>query len=169
MAEPFLGEISPVAFAFAPRGWALCNGQLLAISQSTALFALLGTTYGGDGITTFALPDLRGRVIVSSDGSYPLGATGGLESVLLNVNELASHTHQPMCSTGRGTTGAPAGAVWAGSSSGETLYQTGSSPDGSMTSGAITPTGGSQAHENRQPYLVINFIIALQGIFPTRN
>jgi microcystin-dependent protein len=169
MAEPFLGEISPVGFAFAPKGWALCNGQVLPINQNQALFSLLGTTYGGNGINTFALPDLRGRVIVSSDDGYALGATGGVERVALSAGQLATHSHAATCSTGPGTAGSPLGAVWAGSSSGETLYQTGSGTNGSMASGSISPAGGSQAHENRQPFLAINFIIALQGVFPSRN
>ena len=169
MADQFLGEISPVAFAFAPRGWALCNGQLLSISQNTALFSLLGTTYGGNGTTTFALPDLRGRVAVHSSGSYPLGSTGGIEGVTLNLNQIPAHSHAPVCSTQAGSAGDAAGLVWAGSSSGETLYQTGSNPNGSMMTGLIASSGNSQPHTNLQPLLVVNFIIALQGIFPSRN
>ncbi len=169
MAQPFLGEITPVAFPFAPKGWAMCNGQLLSISQNTALFSLLGTTYGGDGITNFALPDLRGRASVSSGSNYPLGSTGGVESLTLNANQMPAHSHAPVCSTQAGSSGEPAGQVWAGSSSGETLYQTGANPNGSMATGVITPSGSSQAHTNLQPFLVINFIIALVGIFPSRN
>jgi microcystin-dependent protein len=169
MADPFLGEISPVAFAFAPKGWAMCNGQVLSISQNTALFSLLGTTYGGDGVSTFALPDLRGRVIVESGSSYPLGSSGGVESLTLNAIQIPAHSHAPVCSTKAGSSGEAAGQVWAGSSSGETLYQTGANPNGSMAAGLITPSGTSQAHTNVQPFLVVNFIIALTGIFPSRN
>ena len=169
MAEPFLGEITPVEFPFAPKGWALCDGQILQIQQNTALFSLLGTTYGGDGVRTFGLPDLRGRVSVHSGPNYQLGSIGGVEGVTLNGNQLPAHSHAPVCSTQAGTVGEPANQVWAGSSSGEKLYQTGSNPNGSMASGLITPSGSSQPHTNLQPFLVINFIIALVGIFPPRN
>jgi microcystin-dependent protein len=169
MANSFLGEITPVAFPFPPKGWAFCNGQLLPIAQNQALFSLLGTTYGGDGINTFALPDLRGRVSVQSGPNYQLGSTGGVEGVTLNGNQIPAHSHAPVCSTQAGTSGEPANQVWAASSSGERLYQTGSLPNGSMASGLITPSGNSQPHTNLQPFLVISFIIAIQGIFPSRN
>jgi microcystin-dependent protein len=168
MAEPFLGEISPVAFPFAPKGWAFCNGQILGVAQFQALFSLLGATYGGDGVHTFALPDLRGRVSVHSGPSYQLGNTGGVESVALNSNQMPAHSHAPVCSAQVGTTGEPANQVWAGSSN-EKLYQTGSNPTGSMASGVITPSGNSQPHTNLQPLLVINFIIALAGVYPSQN
>jgi len=169
MAEPFVGEISPVSFAFAPKGWALCNGQILPITQNQALFSLLGTTYGGNGTTNFALPNLQGRVSVHSSSNYPLGSTGGFEGITLNINQIPAHSHAPVCSTQAGTTGEAAGQVWAGSSSGETLYQTGSNSNGQMAPNLITPSGNSQPHTNLQPFQVINFIIALQGIYPTRN
>ncbi len=169
MANQYLGEISPVAFGFAPKGWAQCNGQILPINQNQALFSLLGTTFGGDGVTTFALPDLRGRVSVSSGNNYVLGSPGGVENVTLNVSQIPPHSHAPVCSTQTGTSAEPASQVWAGSSSRETLYQTGSNANGSMVNGAITASGSSQAHTNLQPFLVINYIIALQGIYPTRN
>ena len=168
MAEPYVGEISPVAFSFAPKGWAFCNGQLLPISQNTALFSLLGTTYGGDGINTFALPDLRGRVIVSSNSDYVLGSTGGVENVTLSVSQIPAHSHAPACTTGTGTSAVPSNQLWAGSSSNETLYQTGSGPNGSMGT-QLTPSGNSEPHTNLQPFLVVNFIIALVGIFPSRS
>jgi microcystin-dependent protein len=170
MAELFLGEITPVAFGFAPRGTALCNGQLLAINQNTALFSLLGTTFGGDGINNFALPDLRGRTIVHSNDQtgYPLGSPGGVESVTLNLSQMAAHSHAPGCNNGAGNTAEPANNVWA-VTNGENLYQTGANPTGTMANGVIGLTGGGQPHSNIQPYLVINFIIALQGVFPSRN
>lgn len=168
--DNYLGEISPVAFNFAPKGWALCNGQLLQISQNTALFSLLGTTFGGDGIRTFALPDLRGRISVHSGSNYILGTSGGVENVTLILSQIPAHSHAPGCSTQAGTTGEPSNQLWAGSiSSKETPYQTGSNPNGTMINGVITATGNSQSHTNIQPYLVINYIIALQGIYPTRN
>jgi len=152
------------------RGWALCNGQILSIAQNTALFSLLGPTYGGNGTTTFALPDLRGRVIVQSNATtYPLGATGGVEGVTLNVNQVPAHSHAPVCSTQVGNSQSPANSLWAGSAQKANLYQTGSNPNGSMAAGLISPAGSSQAHPNLQPFLVVNFIIALQGIFPSRN
>jgi microcystin-dependent protein len=171
MAELFVGEITPVAFGFAPRGTALCNGQILAINQNQALFSLLGTTFGGDGVTNFALPDLRGRTIVHSNSQtgYPLGGTGGVESVSLSVAQLPAHSHAPGCNNGTGTTAEPANNIWAVSANGETLYQTGANPTGSMANGIIGMTGGGQGHSNLQPYFVINFIIALQGVYPTRN
>jgi microcystin-dependent protein len=169
MAEPFIGEISPVGFAFAPKGWAMCNGQLLSIAQNQALFSVLGTTYGGDGVSTFALPDLRGRAIVHSSASYTLGSKGGVEAVTLSVNQIPAHSHAPVCSTQAGSAGEAAGLVWAGSSINETLFQAGSNPNGSMATGLITPSGSSQAHSNLQPFLVVNFIIALQGVYPSRN
>ncbi len=171
MAELFIGEITPVSFGFAPRGTALCNGQILAINQNQALFSLLGTTFGGDGINNFALPDLRGRTIVHSNSQtgYVLGSRGGDESVPLTVAQLPAHSHAPGCNNGTGNTAEPANSVWAVSSTGENLYQTGSNPTGIMANGIIGMTGGGQGHSNLQPYLVINFVIALQGVFPTRN
>ena len=163
--EPFLGEIRLVAFAFAPRGWALCAGQLLPISQNTALFSLLGTTYGGDGMTTFALPDLRGRVPVgagqSATGSgYELGSTGGKETVTLATNELPRHSHAVQASSGGATTRNPSNSVPAAGGA----YA--ATRNAKMSAAMIGRNGGGQAHENRQPYVGLNYIIALQGIFP---
>jgi microcystin-dependent protein len=170
MSEPFLGEISPVAFEFAPKNYALCNGQILPISQNQALFALLGTTYGGDGRTTFALPDLRSRVIVHSDGgNFPLGSTGGVEAVSLTQSQIAAHSHAPACSSLNGNTQDTTGAIWAHTGATDhNIYSTGA-PDSIMEQDLITPAGGNLPHPNLQPYLVVNFIIALAGIFPSRN
>lgn len=172
MDEPFLGYIALVAFNFAPQGWALCNGQLLPIAQFEALFTLLGTTYGGDGNTTFALPDLRGRVPIHMGGgaglaAYVLGQRGGFEEIILNADQLASHDHVPQCTTEPGNSAAPGDAIWAGTT-GDNLYNT-SVPGAAMAVQAIGPAGGGQPHENRQPYLGLNYIIALNGLFPTQN
>ena len=171
MAEPFLGQIQLVGFTFAPHNWALCNGQLLSIEQNTALFALLGTTYGGDGVTTFALPDLRGRAPIHqgqgpSLSNYTIGEAGGSEQVTLNVNQIPSHTHQiaPASSTDQQTTNRPAGAyptaggVYASNANGSAM--------GATTSAA---SGGGLPHSNVQPYLTMNYVIALAGIFPSQN
>jgi microcystin-dependent protein len=164
--DPFIGEIRLVAFAFAPRGWAFCAGQLLPINQNQALFALLGTTYGGDGQTTFALPDLRGRVAVgmgAAGSAYPLGASGGQETVKLGVVQVPSHSHPVRAHNDPATTKNPTGAVPA---SGGAYAPT---QNAKMNSVMLGKTGGGQAHENRQPYLSLNYIIALEGIFPSQN
>ena len=169
MSEPFLGQIMLVPYNFAPRGWAFCTGQILPIAQNTALFSLLGTTYGGNGQTTFALPDLRGRVPISSGqgpglSSYDLGEVGGEESVTLLVNELPAHNH---------LVGASDVEVAQGSVPKDQVLALGNyygpTPDTVMAVNMIQPTGGSQPHENRQPYLTLNYCIALEGIFPSRN
>jgi microcystin-dependent protein len=172
MDEPFLGYIALVAFNFAPQGWAFCNGQLLPISQNEALFSLLGTTFGGDGVTTFALPDLRGRVPIHSGqglglSPYVLGQLAGSESVGVNVNEMAGHTHLPQCATASGNSTGPGGAVWA-ATSGDNLYAA-STPGVALAAQAIGSAGGGQNHENRQPFLGVNYIIALVGIFPSQS
>jgi microcystin-dependent protein len=169
MATPFLGEIRLVGFNFAPVGWAFCSGSLLAIAQNDALFSLIGTTYGGDGQNTFALPDLRSRVPIHTNGSFPIGGPGGSESVQINVLQLPSHDHSSTtCFDGDSSTGAPVnGATWSMSSLGP-LYL-GNAPTAVMANLAIALTGGNQAHENRQPSLAINYIIALEGIFPSQS
>ena len=171
--EPFLGEIDLVAFSFPPKGFAECNGQLLPINQNQALFALLGTTYGGNGQTTFALPDLRGRRAVGMGQgpglqNYSLGQFGGEESVTLNVAQLPSHTHTAEASSAPGTSPLPTAHFWASQSQ---VYLYSNAPLGftSMNPEAIRSTGGSQPHDNMPPYLVLNYIIALQGIFPSQN
>jgi microcystin-dependent protein len=171
MSEPFLGMIIIVPYNFAPRGWAFCNGQILPIAQNTALFSLLGTTYGGNGQTTFALPDLRGRVPNSSGqgpglSSYDLGQVGGTESTTLTVNQMPGHNHQVAASGSDADSGKPSGRVLAVSSA--TNYIT--APDGTlMNPTMITNTGGNQPFSILQPYLTLNFCIALEGIFPSRN
>lgn len=164
---PFLGEIDLVAFNFAPTGWAQCDGQLLAINQNQALFALLGTTFGGDGINNFALPDLRGRRAISSGGVHTLGQFAGEETVTLNVNQIPAHSHTFVASSAPGNALGPGGHYWA-SASQVNLYSTGTALT-SLASQAIGSSGGGQAHENRSPFLVLNYIIALQGIFPSQN
>lgn len=171
--DGFLGEIDLVAFNFAPQGWAMCQGQILSISQNTALFSLLGTTYGGNGTTNFALPDLRGRRIISSGqgaglSNYSLGETGGEETVTLTVAQMPSHTHQVNANTAVGTALTPAGNAWASQTS-TSLYSNSPTATASLAPQAIGFSGGSQPHDNMPPYLVLNYIIALQGIYPSRN
>ena len=165
--DPFLGELRLVPFDFAPRGWALCEGQLLPINQNQALFALLGTTYGGNGRTTFALPDLRGRVPVGAGASstgttFALGATGGQEAVKLTTGQLPAHGHTARANGGRATTKDPSGAVPAAGGAYAATQSVG------MGAAAIARTGGGKPHDNLQPYVSLNYIIALQGIFPSR-
>lgn len=164
--EPYLGEIRMVAFSFAPRGWAFCNGQVLPINQNQALFSILGTTYGGDGRTTFALPDLRSRAPIHV-GNAPLGGSNGEERHTLSSAEMPAHTHQAIANAdaNSATLTSPAGNVWA--NGGQAAYASGG--NGSMASTAIGPSGDGQAHDNMSPYLVVNFIIAIQGVFPSRN
>ncbi len=165
MSEPFLGEIKIMAFDYAPKGWAVCNGQVLAINQNQALFALLGTTYGGNGQTTFALPDLRGRVPFHVGSGFALGQRGGEEAHALTLPEAPAHTHRAMASSLAASTGDPTGAYWAEAAA--AAY--GSDPNVTLAEGAVSATGGGQAHENRSPYLVLSFCIALVGIFPSRS
>lgn len=172
MSEPFVGEIRMFAGNFAPRGWAFCDGQLLAVSQNDALFSLLGTIYGGDGRTTFGLPDMRGRVPMhagSGPGLSPrrLGAKAGAENVTLTVNQLPSHTHNLQASQDLAGQSAPQGLV-PGNSPSIDLYRE-TAPTGNVSTNAITSIGGSRKHTNLQPFLCINYIIALVGIYPSRN
>lgn len=168
MSEPFIGEIKLMPYSnVVPRGWAQCNGQLLAINQNQALFAILGTTYGGNGVTTFALPDLRGRVPVHVSNTIPLGTRQGEESHTLTVNEMPQHTHQVSASNvAASTANIGSSATWAAPAS--PAYQ----PPGTlvqMSQAAIAAAGGSQPHPNMQPYQAVAFCIAIQGIFPSRN
>jgi len=170
--EPFIGEIMMFAGNFAPKGWAMCNGQLLPIAQYTALFSLLGTTYGGNGQTTFALPDLRGRVPVHPGqgpglSNYDLGQQSGSENVTLTTTQIPAHAHTfaPGCSTQVPNAESPANAVPANLDPNQTFS---TEPNGNMRPGNSSTVGGSQPHNNLQPLLCINFIIALEGIFPSR-
>ena len=166
MAEPFLAEIRIVSFNFAPQGWAMCNGQFLPINQNQALFSLLGTTYGGNGQTNFALPDFRGRIPIHQGGGFLLGQKAGEEFHTLNLQEMPAHNHTLQASKTAATTPTLNGNMLAQASGG--IYGNPSSLT-TIIPTTITNVGGSQAHENRQPFLVLNFIIALQGIFPSRN
>lgn len=166
MSEPFLAEVKICSFAFAPRGWALCNGQLLPINQNQALFSLLGTTYGGNGQTTFALPDLRGRTAIHFGAGVSLGEAGGAEAVTLNESELPAHSHMRATSN-QATSATPVGNVLANAPRrGVGVFAEPASP---VVMTPAQPVGGGQPHDNRQPSLVLNFVIALQGIFPSRN
>ncbi len=166
MAEPFLSEIRLMSFNFAPKGWALCNGQLLPINQNQALFSLLGTTFGGDGQVNFALPDFRGRVPVHPGGSFTLGERGGQTAHTVTSAELPQHSHTIQASADQATTNTPDAGVVPSASAAANLY---AAPVNlvAMAGNALGNTGGTQAHENRQPFLALNFSIALQGIFPS--
>ncbi len=176
MATPFIGEIIMFGGNFAPRGWAFCDGALLPISQNSALFSILGTTYGGDGRTTFGLPDLRGRVPMHA-GNGPgltnrrLGEKAGVENAELTENQIPSHTHLARCdkTVGVGHANVAEGNVWANDAGTSSATYSSNTPDGDMASTAINNTGGGLAHTNMQPYQVVNFIIALQGVFPSRS
>jgi microcystin-dependent protein len=172
MAEPFLSEIRIFSFNFAPKGWALCNGQLLPINQNQALFSLLGTTYGGNGQTNFALPNLQGRVPDHMGNGFTLGEQGGETAHTVTQSEMPTHIHlmsSNVAVTGgaiNATQGAPTGNFWA--NDGKQIYCT-TAPNASMAPSAVTNVGGSQAHLNMQPFLALNFCIALQGIFPSQT
>jgi microcystin-dependent protein len=165
MSEPFLSEIKLISFNFPPKGWAFCNGQLLPINQNQALFSLLGTTYGGNGQTTFALPDFRGRMPIHMGNGHTLGERSGAESHTVTQSQMPAHTH---VLTGASThdSASAAGKVWADQ---EAAPYSSGTPNTTLTGGSVSAVGGSQPHENRQPYLVLNFVIALQGIFPSQN
>ena len=167
MANPYLGEIRIFSFAFAPVGWAQANGQLLPINQNTALFALLGITYGGNGQTNFNLPNLQARVTMGFNGTHPQGQSGGEASHTLLISETPAHTHVPSANNALGTLPAAVGNYWAKDSNGNAVF--GSAPNTTLNPAAIANAGGSQAHQNMMPYLTLNFCIALQGIFPSRN
>lgn len=176
MSEFFIGQIMMAGFNFAPKFWALCNGQLLPINQNQALFSLLGTQYGGNGTTNFALPDLRSRTPIgyasSVDPSWQppsvqIGQAAGVENVTLLSTNLPAHVHQLNASTSNGTTRNPNNAIYAGS--GAALFGPSNGPAVPLNPATVAPSGGNQAHTNVQPYTTINFCIALSGIFPSRN
>ncbi len=168
MAEPFLGEIKLVPYNFAPLGWAFCQGQLLPISQNDALFALLGTIYGGDGQSNFQLPDLRGRVPIHQSQSMPIGLVTGTETVTLTTSQIPQHTHLMHASANDGTLNDPTGHFIAKVSKtlGNTYIE---QPNSTMNPASVGLAGGNQPHENRQPYLCLNYIVALEGIFPSQG
>ncbi|MFE5322762.1 phage tail protein [Paenibacillus sp. NPDC056579] len=171
MADPFIGEIRMFGGNFAPLGWLKCDGQLLSIAQYSTLYTLIGTTYGGDGVNTFALPDLRGRLPIhqgtGAGGTYALGQAAGTETVTLTTQQIPAHSHTVRAFSQQGDTNSPNNAVWANS----TLDQFGADTTipGTMHPAAVGITGGSQPHENMMPYLCVHFIIATEGIFPSQG
>jgi microcystin-dependent protein len=165
MAQPYVGEIRMFAGNFAPAGWMFCEGQLLPISENETLFQLIGTTYGGDGQSTFALPDLRGRIPIHQGNGFILAETGGAEEITLTVNQIPAHSHPLLASTSPGTANSPQNAVLAESATLSPYIE--DVTNASLFAGAVTSVGGSQPHTNMQPYLCVNFIISLFGIFPS--
>ena len=168
MSQPYVGEIRMVGFSFAPVGWALCNGQTMSISQNPVLFDLIGTTYGGDGVSTYNLPDLQGRRVVHPGPGYVIGQTGGAEAVTLSTAQVPAHTHRAMASSHPGTTTSPANAYWAAGTASSRPY-TPATGDAAMLSGIVGSVGGGQPHDNMPPFATINFVISLFGIFPSQN
>lgn len=171
MPDPYIGEVRIWAGNFAPTGWAMCDGQIMSIAQNTALFSLLGVTYGGNGVTTFALPDLRGRVPIQPGqgaglSSRARGEAGGAETHTLDVTQMPAHTHTAGASSGNGTSAAAAGNVPARSPA--AIPQYAPTSDALLAPNAVGSAGGGQPHNNLQPYLALNFIIALQGMYPPR-
>jgi microcystin-dependent protein len=180
MSTPFMAELRIMSFNFAPKGWAQCNGQFLSINQNQALFSILGTTYGGDGQTNFALPELRGRAAMHTGQGHLLGQAAGEENHILILSEIPTHIHTMQANSGQADTSAtavpPTGnsfatafAVPAGGGNTPVNRFSNGAPNGALAAAAISNTGGSQPHLNQQPYGVLNFCIALQGIFPSRN
>jgi len=166
MSEPFLAEIRIFSFLFAPKGWAFCNGQLLPINQNQALFALMGTYYGGNGQTNFALPNLQGRCAMHVGGSHVQGETAGSAAVALPLNAMPAHVHSAIGNNSGTNQASPAGGSWSPGSADQVYAQTGT---GTMSGAAIANAGTSTPHENMMPYLTLNFCISLVGIFPSRN
>lgn len=168
MAQPYVGEIRMFAGNFAPAGWMFCDGQLLPISENETLFQLIGTTYGGDGQSTFALPDLRGRIPIHQGNGFILAETGGAEEITLTVSQIPAHSHPFLASTSAGTSPNPQNSVVSQTDGTISLYIA-DPPNVNMNAGAISSVGGSQPHTNFQPYLCVDFIISLFGIFPSPN
>ncbi|MBS0631128.1 MAG: phage tail protein [Verrucomicrobia bacterium] len=173
-SQPYIGMIYSFGFNFAPRGWHLCDGSLLPISQYTALYAIIGTTYGGDGISTFGLPDLRGRTLVHQGqgpglGIRVMGQMAGAETVTLASTEIPAHSHLIAASNAVGTTRAPSGAFPAATSRAEANDYAAANDGSALSAQSVGLTGGSQPHNNLPPYLVVNYCIALEGVFPARN
>lgn len=166
MAQPYVGEIRMFAGNFAPAGWMFCEGQLLPIAENETLFQLIGTTYGGDGQSTFALPDLRGRLPIHQGNGFVLAETGGAEEITLTVSQIPAHSHQALASATVAVNTSPANAVLGESRPGSSGYYE-DVPGVNMATTAIAPVGGSQPHTNFQPYLCVDFIISLFGIFPS--
>jgi microcystin-dependent protein len=170
VANPFLGEVRSFGFNYAPKGWALCNGQILPINQNTALFALLGTTYGGNGVSTFQLPNLQGRVPMhrSLNGTYQQGTIAGTEQVTITQSTMPLHNHLLVGTTSTGDAKIPASVLGVSASATDYYYALPTSPV-MLNQGSISPAGSGQGHPNLQPYLVINYCIALMGVFPSRG
>ena len=172
MSTPFVGQVMMFGGNFQISGWAFCQGQIMSIAQNDVLFALIGTTYGGDGQTTFALPDLRGRVPLSQGnlsggGTYTIGQLGGVENVTLLTTQIPAHNHTPGCNAAAGSSADPTGNVWANQAS---LIQYSNAPTAAnLMASAIGNNTGGQPHSNIIPYLTLNYLIALQGVFPSRN
>jgi microcystin-dependent protein len=172
MSEPYLGEIRLMSYPFPPRGWMPCQGQILSISTNSALFSLLGTTYGGNGSTTFQLPDLRGRVVAHVGSGAPLGTAAGQETVTLTSSEMPAHFHAVMAAAGNANSAAFNGALISGAVSGGNpvnVYADAGSPVQALSPACVSMQGGSQPHENCQPSLVLNYCIAVSGVYPSRN
>jgi microcystin-dependent protein len=166
MAESYIGEVRMAGFNFAPQGWAFCDGSLLSIAEFSVLFNLIGTTYGGNGTTTFALPDLRGRIAFHQGNGYVIGESAGSETVTLTTSQIPAHSHPFNAQSGAGTQPSPSGGVWAKSSLDQ--FSTGS-PSGEMAATSLQSSGGSQPHDNLPPFLVVNYIISLFGVYPSQN
>ena len=167
MAQPYVGEIRMFAGNFAPAGWTFCQGQVMAISENETLFNLIGTTYGGDGQSTFALPDLQGRLPIHQGSGFTLSETGGVEEVVVTTNQMPLHGHAPAADSRSGTSADPVGHVWANSAGAAGYSSVTTGP--AMAAGAVKPAGGTRPHSNVQPYLCVSFIISLFGIFPSQT